>query len=100
MKTTVNEHDFLEAFRRYDRVDNFGLDGLRALFEYLEEYEEDTGSEMELDVIAICCDFTRYESLEEYNEAYSTSYESLDEVSEQTSVVEIEGSDAFIAHDF
>ena len=28
------------------------------LFDYFEEYEKDTGEELELDVIAICCDFS------------------------------------------
>ena len=62
MKQTVSLNDFRDAFRAYDRLDNFSYDGLGALFEYLEELEEDTGEEMELDVIAICCDFSEYDS--------------------------------------
>ncbi len=58
MKTTVSIYDFRDAFRQYGRADNFSYDGLRVLFEFLEEYEDSTGSEVELDVIALCCDFS------------------------------------------
>lgn len=57
MKTTVDNHAFVEAFRAYDRTDNFSVEALDLLFEYLEQYEQDSGQELELDVIAICCDF-------------------------------------------
>ena len=57
MKTTVSNHDFVEAFRAYDRLDNFSFEALDLLFAYFEEYEESTGAEIELDVVAICCDF-------------------------------------------
>ena len=63
MKTTVTRHDFHEAFAK-QRPDNFTPDGLNALYDYLTELENDIGEEMELDVIAICCDYTEYESLE------------------------------------
>lgn len=57
MKTTVNFADFVDTFVARDRLSNFGYDGLRVLFDYLEEYEEDTGEEIELDVIALCCEY-------------------------------------------
>jgi len=57
MKTTVSLYDFRDAFREYDRANSFSYDGFRVLFEYLEEYEDSTGSEVELDVIALCCEF-------------------------------------------
>lgn len=68
MKTTIDSYDFIKAFEEL-RPDNFTRAGLNALFDYLEEFEADTGHEMELDVIAICCDFTEYETaLEAANE--------------------------------
>lgn len=57
MKTTVNFSEFRDLFQQI-RPDNFSYEGLRHLFSWLEQYEEDTGEEMELDVIAICCDFS------------------------------------------
>ena len=69
MKTTVNEYEFKEAFRRI-RPDNFTYAGLSALFEYLEEQESDIGEEMELDVIALCCDYAEHESLPAFASEY------------------------------
>lgn len=58
MKITVTESMFKDQFVSYGRADNFSSAGLSALFEYLEESEQDAGDELELDVIALCCDFT------------------------------------------
>jgi hypothetical protein len=41
-----------------DRYDQFGYDGLRVLFDFLEQFEQDTGEEIELDVIALCCEYS------------------------------------------
>lgn len=57
MKTTLTLSSFVQAFRTMNRAENFSYDGLEALFNYFEEIEDATGEEMELDVIAICCDY-------------------------------------------
>lgn len=57
MKTSVTFSDFCDAFRDMGRNENFSYAGKRALFDYLEAYEEDTGEEVELDVIALCCEY-------------------------------------------
>ena len=69
IKQTVTESDFRDAFQAI-RPDNFTYEGLGALYEYLEELSEDTGEDIELDVIAICCDYTEYsedEAREEFD---------------------------------
>ena len=70
MRQTVSVYDFRDAFHRMDRKDQFSYEGLGALYEYLEECDPD----MELDVIAICCDFTQC-SLSEFEHSYSESLE-------------------------
>jgi hypothetical protein len=57
MKQTVNVYDFHREFELI-RPNNFSRAGLNILFDYFDEYEQESGEEMELDVIAICCDFT------------------------------------------
>jgi hypothetical protein len=56
MKTTVYFSEFCDYFHKI-RPDNFSYQGLRILFDYLEEVENSCGEESELDVIGICCDF-------------------------------------------
>ncbi len=57
----VTEQDFLNAFRSI-RPDNFSTLGLRALFDHLGG--DDYTDLMELDVIAICCEYCEYSSIE------------------------------------
>ena len=70
MKQTINFNDFCTAFTRYGRDNQFSYEGLVTIFGMLEEYEQGSEQELELDVIAICCDFTEYDSFEELTEAY------------------------------
>lgn len=70
MKTTVSNCDFHDAFRQAGRENNFSYEGLNALFDYFEEYEDSTGEEIELDVVAICCEFTEYEDIKELAKQY------------------------------
>lgn len=54
--------DFVEAFNEHGRDNQFPPAALEALFEFFEELEDETGELVELDVIAICCSFTEYDS--------------------------------------
>jgi len=80
MKQTVTLYDFRRAFETL-RPDNFSYEGLGALFEALEDLEEGIEEEIELDVIAICCDFAEY-TLEELNSEYDQEFEDMDEALE------------------
>jgi len=58
MKQSINVYQFRDAFRDMGRNDNFSYDGLGVLFEYFEDLGEDIGEEIELDVIALCCEYS------------------------------------------
>lgn len=62
MHITVDFSMFADAFRRMGRENQFSREALEALFEYIENYEEDTGIRVELDVVDLCCEFTEYEN--------------------------------------
>ena len=78
MKTTVSCYDFERAFVDAGRKDQFSYEGLKALFDYLEEYEESTGQEIELDVIALCCDYSE-DNPDDIISNYRIDVEGLDE---------------------
>lgn len=100
MYTDVNFNDFRDAFRRFDRLDNFTYEGARALFDYLEQYEEDTGERIELDVIALCCEYNEYENLEEFQRDYGAdNYPDMASIEDATHVIPV-GSEAFIVGEF
>lgn len=85
MKTTVSLYDFRGAFRAYDR-DNFSYEGLEVLFDYLEGYEEDTGEELELDVVALCCDYAE-DTFENIAREYSVDIEECEDPEDIKEVV-------------
>ena len=102
MKQTVTETMFRDTFRAI-RPDNFSYAALGELFDWFEDYEDATGEEMELDVIAICCDWSEY-TLEELKQDYGymltgeddtpTTIEGWAEfLDDHTMVIEVDGYD-------
>lgn len=55
---TFNENDFINEFKAYNRMDNFSVKGLRILFESLEQTAIDCQMNIEIDVIALCCEYS------------------------------------------
>jgi len=107
MKQTINIHQFRNAFARAGREENFSYEGQEALFDWLETYEEDTSEEIELDVIALCCDFSEYTDLDEVIDYYSIDVDSdeddkrqqvIEWLQERTTVIEFDGG--IIIQDF
>lgn len=77
---TIDLYQFREAFKRYNRQDQFSYEGLEVLFDYLDNLSDDIGEPIELDVIALCCEY--YESsiaelIDQYN--ISVDFEEQDE---------------------
>lgn len=98
MFSTVTRQDFHNAFET--RRGNFTHAGLNALFDYLEDYEESCGEKLKLDVIALCCEFTEYGKFSEIQDAYTKPYKDLDELREDTIVIEVPGESSLIIQNF
>ena len=100
MKQTINIFQFRDAFLKSDTYkDNFSYEGLRVLFEYFEELEEDTGQEMELDVVAICCEFQEMDSVQEFNEQYGEECDTMLDVDFYTPIIPID-DERFIIYQY
>jgi hypothetical protein len=65
--------------------------GAVALFDYLEQYEEETGHELDFDPIAFRCEFTEYKNLEEIAHDYGEEYSDLDYLEQSATVIEFDG---------
>jgi len=113
---------FMDRFTEMDRRENFSYDGLKALYDYIEQYEEDCGQSVELDVVALCCEYSEYEDLEEYLKDYGNCHQTfkefkednkelydsdeefddefkdmiMQELQDKTQLIEISGKDSFI----
>lgn len=99
MITTINEYDFTTAFHKMGRGDNFTYKGLNALYDYLDMLGDDIGEPIELDVIALCCEYNEYEDLEEFKGDYGDDYQSIEDIEQQTQVIMID-DDSFIIQAF
>jgi len=51
------------------------------------------------EVIAICCDYSEYENLEEFQRDYDGEYETIEDIEAVTSVIRV-GDDGFIIQNF
>ena len=71
MKNTVSKNDFRNEFKQAGRENQFTPYALGELFDYLEDHEEQTGEEVELDVVALCCEYSEYESFGELQQNYN-----------------------------
>jgi hypothetical protein len=79
MKQTINKEQFRHAFQNIGRGEQFSYEALGLLFDWIEDFYSDASSgDYELDVIALCCEFSEL---------------SLTEVLEQYDIIESDGDD-------
>ena len=102
MKQSVTRFDFVDWFRGSDTYkNNFSYNGLNSLCDYFEQLEEEMESEIDFDPIAICCEFSEYENLDEIKKSYSSvEINNIDDLKYHTNVIEIDDSDKLIIQDF
>ena len=87
--TEVTETDFVAAFRRWpERAEAFTYEALVALYGWYEEFSDDTGKPIELDVIGICCDWAEYDSFADVQDDYK-DIDTLEELRDHTTVIEL-----------
>jgi len=95
MIRNISNNSFHDAFLDMGREEQFSYAGKNALMSYLESLEEDCDMTIELDVIALCCEFTEYDDLEELQKDYP-EIESLEDLYNRTQVIEFNYSSLII----
>ena len=85
MKQTLTVSDFRDTFNGRT---NFSYEALGMLFEYFEDVSPD----MELDVIAICCEYAE-DTPAQIAESYSIDIDGLDDGETRDKVIEYLDSD-------
>ena len=99
MKQTINKSTFTSNSVISEA---FSYDASIALFDYLEQFEEDCGIELDFDPVALRCDFDEYESLEEIGKNYwdlqemEDEEEKIDWLRDKTTVIEFNGGSFLI----
>ena len=100
MIETITEYQFQDKMVKH----GFSYDGSKALFNYLEQLEDDCNMKIEFDPIAIRCKYIEYNDLAELNNDYAPLYYENDydmkSLAEITTVIEIDGLDSIIIQAF
>ena len=105
MINTVSQYDFVDAFNKMGRGEQFSYEGLIALYDYLEMLEEGIDQQIELDVIAICCEYSEYDNLKQFKDDYGREFSDIDKrfkysIDDRTTLIKIEGTERFIIEQF
>ena len=96
LKEKINSSTFTNAMR-----ESFTYEAIQALWNYFEQYESDTGEELELDPIAFRCEFNEYSSLEEFHEEYDKEeYPTIEDIENNTTVIPFEKTEGFLIRSF
>ena len=98
MKQNVSSSQFVNEIAG-DDYNDISYEGANALFEYLKDYEDSIGEEIEFDSVSIRCDWAEYENLEAVLSEYD-NINTLEELQDNTAVILIEDSDRLIIWQF
>jgi len=82
----VSNSEFIDDLFKDDYA-NWSYEGADALYEFLTELEEDTGEQIEFDRVALRCEYSEYENLEDILSQYD-NINTLKELKENTIVIE------------
>ena len=102
MKVSINKYEFSNMFDQFNRSENFSREAREDLFEYLEEL---FGDDYEVDIIAICCEYSE-DTIDNIIDNYSIDIDQdedklqqvLDYLNDHTSVVSVTGDDESILY--
>ena len=98
MKTTIEYNDFVNCNALKN---NFSYNGRVALFEYLEQNEEDLGYEFDFDPVGLRCDYAEYANIAEFWQDYDRyTFQCMEHIEDNTSVIYIPNSAGFIILQF
>ena len=98
---TITLPMFRDYFYRSEQYKkNFSYEGLGALYNHLWEYCENTGKDIEMDIVAFSCDYAEYNSLQEFQEDYGEEYKTIEDIEERTTVIKIKDKTSFIIQQF
>lgn len=92
----VSEMEFVDGFKddKGNLINGFTFEGLKVLYDYFLELEDDLGEPIQFDPVGVRCEFTEYESpldvVNDYgllDEDDRMDYEALDDEDDQVSML-------------
>ena len=99
MKNTIDTYYFRNWFLNSQYKNNFSIEGLSSLYDYLTDLEDDQGTEFNFDPVAFACEYSEYENLQEIIENYN-SIETIQDLENNTSIIPVVGTERLIIQNF
>ena len=102
MKTTLTQHEAADMLMKFEAFGT-GSDAYNLCYtmaQYLEQYEEDTGEELELDPIAIRCEYRAITLAEAVRDYHLDDADVLEWLNDRTYVIETDIKDTYIIGEF
>jgi len=97
MIDTITQDTFTDAMTK--KGFGFSYEGANALFDYLEDLENDTETKINFDPIAFRCDFTEYENLKEIQKHYQ-DIKNIDDLENNTTVIQVPNTKKIIIQNY
>ncbi len=105
IKTELSFYDFRSALKA-DEYASWSNDAISALFDYYEQLSDDIGQDIELDTVAIRCEWTEY-SVDDLAEQYSnlkeddeTPFQFAKRVEDMTTVLWLDSQTNLLVQEF
>ena len=99
MKNTIDTYYFRNWFLNSQYHNNFSVEGLSSLYNYLVDLEEDQNTEFNFDPVAFACEYSEYDSLQEIIENYN-SIDNIQDLENNTSIIPVVGTERLIIQNF
>ena len=99
MKNTINTYYFRNWFLNSQYKNNFSIEGLSSLYDYLVDLEEDQNTEFDFDPVAFACEYSEYDNLQEIIENYNC-IDNIQDLENNTSIIPVVGTDRLIVQNF
>lgn len=97
VKKITSDYEFYNWLRNSDNYrDKFSTEGAMTIQKYYDDLSESIDEDIEFEPVGWCCEWSEYDNLLEFNTEYwgegkNENWFSLDELKEQTEVLELSG---------
>ena len=97
----TDDYYFYNWLQNSDNYKNkFSLEGSKALQAHIEDRGNNRGKNIEFDPIEWCCDYSEYDSLEDFNKNYYSDnkddYLTLEQLSDNIGVIKLDNNHIII----
>jgi len=99
MYDKLTKGEFMSRFREDAKENGFSYEGTSALWNYLEQIEEETGQPVEYDPVDFCANYKEYKDLKGFQKDYGDSYKNIKDIEKVSIVIPVKGG-GFITNRF